>query len=213
MFLRIEELLTAAEVKLIKELAQDAKFINNTSESQMCREGEAAKQAAQITLAALERSERVKSVAFPQRVRIPLLARYGVGMKCSVHADSAYMPATPDLQLLRTDIYCSVFITGPNDYEGGELVAHLGSEVLRIKGNAGSAIFYPSTTMHQVTPVTSGERLVVVTFIESRIREEMHRDLLYSLLEAVPLEESKMDWRNRMQFECVIENLHRMWGN
>jgi len=91
-------------------------------------------------------------------------------------------------------------------------VAHLGSESVRIKGSAGSAVFYPSTTVHQVVPVTSGERLVIITFIESQIPDQLQRDMLYSLGEVRALEGLKMDWRNRTQLDYVITNLHRMWS-
>jgi PKHD-type hydroxylase len=73
-------------------------------------------------------------------------------------------------------------------------------------------VFYPSTTIHEVTPVTAGERLVMITFIESQIPDQMQRDLLYTLKEVRALEGLKMDWRNQIQLEYVIANLHRMWS-
>ena len=87
-----------------------------------------------------------------------------------------------------------------------------GTEVTRIKGKAGAAVFYPSTRVHQVTPVSSGARLVMVTFIESQIPDEMQRDLLYALGEVRALEGLKMEWDNRTQLEYVIANLLRMWS-
>ena len=83
---------------------------------------------------------------------------------------------------------------------------------MRIKGKAGSAVFYPSTTVHQVVPVSSGERLVIITFIESQIPDQLQRDMLYALGEVRALEALKMDWRNRTQLDYVIANLHRMWS-
>ena len=88
----------------------------------------------------------------------------------------------------------------------------MGSEIVRIKGHAGAAVFYPSTTVHQVVPVSSGERLVIITFIESQIPDQLQRDMLYSLGEVRALEALKMDWRNRVQLDYVIQNLHRMWS-
>jgi len=105
-----------------------------------------------------------------------------------------------------------MFIAPPSEYQGGELLIHLGTEVTRLKGNAGSAVFYPSTHVHQVTPVTSGARLVMITFIESQIPDEMQRELLYTLGEVRALEGLKMDWQNRTQLEYVIANLLRMWS-
>jgi PKHD-type hydroxylase len=109
-------------------------------------------------------------------------------------------------------VSCTIFISAPNDYQGGELIVHLGTEMIRVKGLAGCAVFYPSTTLHEVLPVTSGERLVLISFIQSQISDEIQRDLLYSLGEVHALEGLKMDWRNRTQLQYVIQNLHRMWS-
>jgi PKHD-type hydroxylase len=73
-------------------------------------------------------------------------------------------------------------------------------------------VLYPSTMLHQVVPVTAGERLVIITFIESQIPDQLQRDMLYSLGEVRALEALKMDWRNRVQLDYVIQNLHRMWS-
>jgi len=73
-------------------------------------------------------------------------------------------------------------------------------------------VFYPSTHVHQVVPVTAGARLVLITFIESQIPDAMQRDLLYALAELRALEGLKMDWRSRTQLEYVIANLVRMWS-
>jgi len=169
-----------------------------------------AQKASQIALAALQRSEEVRNFVFPQRMALPSLCRYDVGMKYGAHIDAAYLPVGN--QPLRSDVSCTIFITSPSDYQGGELVAHMGSEIVRIKGNAGSAVFYPSTTVHQVVPVSAGERLVMITFIESQIPDQLQRDMLHALGEVRALEALKMDWRNRVQLDYVIQNLHRMWS-
>ena len=124
--------------------------------------------------------------------------------------DAAFLPLAPEP--LRSDVSCTIFISGPDQYQGGELLIHLGTEAVPIKGAAGSAVFYPSTTLHEVVPVVSGERLVMITFIESQIPDQLQRELLYTLGEVRALEGLKMDWRNRTQLEFVIANLHRMWS-
>lgn len=219
MFLQIENFLTAAEVQSIAEIAREAKFVdgrrsnphNTTKDSAIGDPNDPmAQKAAQIALGAFQRSEEARNFVFPQRVAVPSLCRYEVGMKYGAHTDAAFLPVGP--QPLRSDVSCTLFISNPADYQGGELVAHLGSEIIRIKGNAGSAVFYPSTTVHQVVPVSSGERLVMITFIESQIRDQLQRDMLYTLGEVRALEGLKMDWRNRTQLEYVIANLHRMWS-
>ena len=219
MFLQIENFLSAAELQSISEIARQAKFIdgrlsnphNPTKDSSIVDPSDSlGQQASQIALTALQRSEEARNFVFPLRVAIPSLCRYSAGMKYGPHIDAAYLPLGP--QPLRSDVSCTMFISNPADYQGGELIAHIGTEFIRIKGNAGSAIFYPSTTLHQVVPVSSGERLVVITFIESQIPDQMQRDMLYVLGEVRALEGLKMDWKNRTQLEYVIANLHRMWS-
>jgi PKHD-type hydroxylase len=219
MFLVLENFLDPAEVQAVREIAQTAKFVDGkVSNPHNVTKNNAigdtadpmARKAAQIALTALQRSEEVKNFVFPRRVALPSLCRYEVGMKYGAHMDVAFMAV--GAQPLRADVSCTMFVANPADYEGGELLIHLGTEITRIKGNAGSAVFYPSTHIHQVVPVTSGQRLVLITFIESQIPDEMQRDLLYTLNEVRALEGLKMDWHNRTQLQYVSENLLRMWS-
>src|SRR5882762_8709729 len=196
MFLQVENLLAPAEVQAIAEIARQAKFIDgklsnphNINKDNVIGDN---------------------NDPLPQRVAVPTLTRYEAGMKYGAHIDAAFLPVGP--QPLRSDVSCTIFISNPADYQGGELLIHLGTEVTRIKGNAGSAVFYPSTRVHQVTPVSSGKRLVMITFIESQIPDETQRDLLYALGEVRALEGLKMDWGSRTQLEYVIANLLRMWS-
>lgn len=220
MFLQVENLLTPAEVQAIAEIARQAKFIDgrlsnphNIAKDNVIGDNAndpMARKAGQIALAALQRSEEARNFVFPRRVAVPTLLRYDPGMKYGEHIDAAFLPVGPEP--LRSDVSCTIFIANPSDYQGGELVVNLGTETTRIKGAAGAALFYPSTRLHQVTPVTAGARLVMITFIESQIPDEMQRDLLYTLGEVRALEGLKMDWHNRTQLEYVIANLLRMWS-
>src|SRR5215469_2656072 len=219
MFLQVENFFAPAELQAISEIARDAKFIDgrlsnphNINKDNVIADTNdpVARQATQIALTALQRCEEAKNFCVPQRVAVPTLTRYDSGMKYGAHIDAAFLPV--GTQPLRSDVSCTMFISAPGDYQGGELVVYLGTEAVRIKGNAGSAVFYPSTHVHQVTPVTAGARLVIITFIESQIPDEMQRELLYALGEVRALEGLKMDWRNRTQLEYVIANLLRMWS-
>ena len=133
MFLQIENFLTAAEVQAVAETARQAKFIdgrrsnphNPTKDSAIGDPSDPmAQKASQIALAALQRSEEVRNFVFPQRMALPSLCRYDVGMKYGAHIDAAYLPVGN--QPLRSDVSCTIFITSPSDYQGGELVAHMG---------------------------------------------------------------------------------------
>jgi PKHD-type hydroxylase len=219
MFLQIEDFLSAEEVNSVMELARQAKFIegrrsnphNVTKNNLIADPADALGQkAAQIALGAFQRSEAARDFIFPQRVSVPQLARYAAGMNYGPHIDAAFIPGGQPP--LRSDVSCTMFLSDPGTYEGGELVVYQGTQEMRIKGRPGEAVFYPSTTLHQVTPVTAGERLVLITFVESQIADQMQRDLLYTLGEVRALEGLKMDWRNRTRLEYVIANLHRMWA-
>lgn len=219
MFLQVDDLLTSQELQTITEVGRQARFVDgrrsnphNTTKVNAIGDvtDPMSQRASQIAQGALQRSEIAKDFVLPRRMAMPSLCRYAVGMKYGAHTDAAFLPVGP--QPLRSDVSCTIFISSPTDYEGGELVIHLGTEVVSIKGKAGSAVFYPSTTVHEVRPVVRGERLVVITFIESQILEQTHRDLLYTLKEVRALEGLKMDWRNQIQLEYVIANLQRMWS-
>jgi PKHD-type hydroxylase len=219
MFLTIENFLQPAEVAAIADLSRQTRYVdgkrsnphNVTKDSAIGDPNDPASQRiSQIALAALQRSDAAREFVFPQRVAVPSVVRYAVGHQYGAHTDAAFMPV--GAEPLRSDVSCTMFISGPGDYQGGELIAHIGTETLRVKGNPGAAVFYPSTTIHQVAPVSAGERLVVITFIESQIPDQLQRDLLYALGEVRALEALKMDWRNRTQLDYVIQNLHRMWS-
>ena len=220
MFLQIENLLTQAEVQSVEDLAGKTKFLSG----QLSNPHNATKynaiqdpadplgqQASQIVLAAIQRSEEARNFVLPRRIAVPQFLRYGKGMTYGTHADAAFM-SVGGQQLLRADVSCTIFINDPASYQGGELTIYLGSEEVRVKGKPGSALFYPSTTLHQVPPLSSGERLVMITFIESQIPDQSQRDLLYTLNEVRAREGLRMEWQNRMRLEYVISNLLRMWS-
>ena len=94
------------------------------------------------------------------------------------HIDDAIMH---DEVLIRTDISCTLFLSDPEAYQGGELVMTLGGIEMEYKLNAGDAIIYPSTTLHRVNPVSHGQRIVALTWIESLIKDPSQREILYDL--------------------------------
>ena len=219
MFLQIPDLLSAAEVQAIGQLARQVKYIDgkrsnphNVAKQNVIADvaDPQSQKASQLALGALQRSQQATNFVFPRRVPAPTLSRYAAGMKYGAHTDAAFLPLAPEP--LRSDVSCTIFISRPEEYQGGELLIHLGTEAVGIKGAAGSAIFYPSTTLHEVVPVSSGERIVMITFIESQIPDQLRRELLYTLGEVRALEGLKMEWQNRTQLEFVIANLHRMWS-
>jgi PKHD-type hydroxylase len=114
--------------------------------------------------------------------------------------------------MLRSDLSCTIFLSDPGGYAGGELCIHLGTKPVFFKLPPGGAVIYPSTTLHEVRPVTAGVRLVAITFMESRISNPIHRELIYELGEVAALEGFNMRWENRVRLLGVIQNLQRLWS-
>jgi PKHD-type hydroxylase len=222
MFLEIEQLLTDPEIARLRQLSQELRFIDgrqsnpaNSQKNNLQAAGEPGDprygESSQIVGAAMMRSEQFRGFAFPKRLAPPLLARYEPGMKYGPHADAARVHSAAGM--LRSDISATVFLNEPDSYQGGELVVHLGTRPVAFKMRPGGAIIYPSTLLHEVRPVTAGQRLVSITFIESFIPNEYLRTQLYELNEVAALEGLKMSWEGRIRLEVVRQNLERLWSD
>jgi PKHD-type hydroxylase len=139
-----------------------------------------------------------------------MLVRYSAAMSYGAHADAPFLKSGQ--MALRSDLSCTIFLSDPAAYEGGALTIRLGTERLSFKGEAGSAIVYPSDKLHEVEPVTGGERFVAITFIQSRVPDPFKRELLYELKEVAELEGLKMDPANYARLQLIQNNLLRHWG-
>lgn len=220
MFLKISNLLTASEVARLVALSKELRFVEgrvsnpaNTTKDNMQADLADPKYAesVQIVNAAFARSREFIDFAIPKRVAPPLLCRYAPGMKYGAHADAALIQLSNSH--LRSDLSCTVFVSDPAAYEGGELSIELGNQAVAFKGAPGEAIVYPSTTLHEVVPVRSGQRLVSITFIESYIADQHQRMQVYELNEIAALEGLSMKWENRVRLDVVRQNLLRMWSS
>lgn len=219
MFLFVKNVLNPAELEEIRQIARAIKFVDgrqsnphNTAKKNLQADPTQpeSQRAGQLAGTAITRNDEIKNFAFPRRIATPVLSRYEPGMNYGPHADAPFLqlPNGP----MRSDVSATLFIGEPASYEGGELVIHLGNEQHRFKGEPGSMIIYPSTTLHEVAPVTTGQRLSMFTFIESVIPNQMNRELLYALNEISALEGFNISWENRTRLQFVIANLHRMWA-
>jgi PKHD-type hydroxylase len=218
-FLEIKDLLSPADVARLTALSAQLRFVDgrvtnpaNTTKQNLQADYADPKYAesVQVLQAAIGRSEEFMNFAMPKRIAPPLLSRYEPGMRYGAHADSAMMNI-PGARL-RSDLSCTMFIAQPSSYEGGELAIVVGTRTLTFKGEPGSAIVYPSTMLHEVTPVRSGQRLVAITFIESLIADPHQREQVYELNEVAALEGLTMKWENRVRLDVVRQNLMRMWA-
>ena len=215
---RILQLLTAQEVEECKRIAAAAPFVhgritnphNKAKDNEQLHEQQAYQRSSQMLLQAFGRSAEFADFAFPVLIAPPLITRYKPGMKYGAHADAAFLQMPG--QTIRSDLSCTIFLNEPESYEGGALRVRLGDGELRFKLKPGEAIVYPSDTLHQVEPVTSGERLVAITFIQSQVPDPFRRNLLFDLNEVAALEGLKMEPENFSRLQLVQQNLLRYWA-
>jgi PKHD-type hydroxylase len=216
---RILQILSDAEVAQCREIAASAPFIdgkisnphNIAKQNEQLHDQAAYQKSAEILKQALVRSPEFAEFAFPVALAPPMMTRYKPGMKYGAHADAAFIPLPG--ATIRSDLSCTIFLNEPADYEGGELRLRLGDADLSFKLKPGEAIVYPSDSLHQVVPVTKGERLVAISFIQSRIQDPFRRNMLYELNEVAALEGLKMDAENFARLQLVQQNLLRCWGD
>lgn len=164
----------------------------------------------QIIMNNLVRHPEYQQAALPHHIATPFYTRYKNGMEYGEHIDD---PIMGEGQRYRSDIAITIFLTSPDEYEGGELIIQSPYGEQKIKYPAGDAVLYPASTRHQVTPVTHGERLVAVTWVQSLIRNNEQRDLLYQLSHT----REKMLRRDpnsedTKRIDNVYVNLVRMWS-
>ena len=219
MFLEIKDFLDPATVARLRDMAARLTFVdgrisnpNNTAKAnlQASHADPLYAESSRLVAEAFARCAPFQEFAFPRHVAPPLLARYEVGMTYGAHADASHMRFGNELR--RSDLSATVWLNDPASYDGGELVVYLGDQPMVIKGAPGSVIVYPSTQLHEVTPVRRGTRLVSITFIESLIPDEYQRSQIYELSEVLALEGASMKWENRIRLDAVRNNLMRLWA-
>jgi len=149
---------------------------------QLQRTGPQVSEMDKLVFAAFARSAEFQSFAMPRRMAAPIFSRYDPGMEYGSHVDNALMGGASGV---RSDLSVTLFLSPPDSYEGGELVIEMAVGEQQIKLDAGEAIVYPSSSVHHVAPVTSGARFAAVTWVQSVIRDERMRAILYDLHRAM----------------------------
>ena len=173
-----------------------------------------ARRLGETILAALDRSPLFLSAALPLKIVPPIFNRYEGGETYGNHVDGAVraVPGTP--LRVRTDLSATLFLCPPEDYDGGELVVDDTFGAHRVKLPAGSLILYPGSSLHRVEPVTRGTRLAAFFWIESMVRDDAHRRLLFDLDRSVQEIAGAMpDSPAVAQLYNVYHNLMRQWAD
>ncbi len=216
---RILPLLNSEEIAECRRIADSTNFIdgrvsnphNKAKNNQQLHDPAAGQASAQIMLKAFARSEEFVEFAFPDKIAPPLLTKYQPGQYYGAHADAAFINLGN--YTLRSDLSCTIFLNDAATYDGGALLIRLGDGTLSFKLQPGEAIIYPSDTFHQVEKVTKGERLVAITFIQSKIADPFRRNLLFDLNEVAALEGLSMKPENFARLQLVQANLLRHWAD
>ena len=224
MLLHVPGVLTGEHVARVRLVIDQAEWVDGrvTAGPQSARtkqnlqlpeDSAAARQAGELILAALQRSALFMSAALPLKVYPPMFNRYAGGHSFGSHVDNAIrqVPGTP--HRVRTDLSATLFLAEPGDYDGGELVAEDTYGVHRVKLPAGDMVLYPSTSLHHVTPVTRGERIASFFWIQSLVRDDGRRTLLFDMDSAIQrLARDAPDHQSTVQLTGVYHNLLRQWA-
>jgi len=185
----VENLLSKKEVQQITKLLDNVEFQDGKAtagwHAKLVKNNEQAKakqksveQIQRIVLTALQNNQTVRSACMPSKLTPLIISRYQEGMEYGLHVDDAIRAGNSPM---RADISFTVFLNDPKSYDGGELATINGSMGQNIKLEAGSAVFYPSNTLHKVQPITSGQRLAAVGWMQSMVRSTEQREIIHDL--------------------------------
>lgn len=225
MLLHVPNVLNAEEITQLRQLLAkadwtDGRVTAGTQSAQVKRniqlpETTADAEAARlIVLKALNRNALFFSAALPKKIYPPLFNQYRDGMDFGAHIDNAVRTHAISGVHVRTDISCTLFINDPESYEGGELVVEDTYGHQMVKLPAGDMVLYPGTSLHHVRPVTKGARLASFFWVQSMIREDAQRTLLFDMDAAiVTLRQQVGDNAAVIRLTGNYHNLIRMWAD
>lgn len=227
MLLQLSQVLTAEEVMTARSLlSHEALWLEGqlTAGSQAAtkkknwqlKQGTSVAQRLQsLILQAVQRDPLFFSATLPKRILPPLFNRYrGVSDHYGEHVDGALVKVPNTGEWLRTDVSCTVFLSDPDEYDGGELWVNDTYGRRSIKLAAGDAVLYPGTSVHQVTPVTRGDRLASFFWMESMVRSDEQRRILFDLdMNLLKLRKQLGETPETTALTGVYHNLLRQWAN
>jgi PKHD-type hydroxylase len=224
MLLAIPDLLTAEQVLQARQLLDNTQWIDGrvTAGHQSSRTKDnlqlpenhpVAGQLGEMILEALGQNALFISAALPQRVFPPLFNRYQGGQSFGTHVDNSIRQITGTPHRIRTDLSATLFFANPDEYDGGELIVEDTYGTHSVKLPAGHMILYPATSLHNVRPITRGTRVASFFWIQSMIRDDGQRALLFDLDMAIQrLNRDVPDHPSAVQFTGVYHNLLRQWA-
>lgn len=225
MLLQIPDVLTADELGQIQKAFAEASWrdgrrtagsqaVHAKQNEQLAPDSAPAQLARQVILQALDRHPLFFSATLPARIFPPQFNRYGGESNFyGDHVDGAVMHSVTSGQRVRSDVSCTVFLAEPDEYDGGELVINDTYGHKAVKLPAGHAVIYPSTSVHRVEPVTRGHRMASFFWIQSMVRSDEQRRLLFDLdMNLVRLRETHGESTAVVGLTGTYHNLLRMWA-
>jgi PKHD-type hydroxylase len=224
MLLQIPNILAQAQVAEARAILDTADWVDGrvtaghqsarTKDNLQLRENDpAARGLAEVILEALGSNALFISAALPSRVFPPLFNRYQGGQSFGTHVDNAIRQVTGTGHRIRTDLSATLFFSNPDEYDGGELVVEDTYGTHSVKLPAGHMILYPSTSLHHVRPVTRGARISSFFWIQSMMRDDAERTILFDLDSAIQRINTDMpDHPSAVQLTGVYHNLLRRWA-
>jgi PKHD-type hydroxylase len=227
MLLHLFQILTAQEVAQAREWMSDealwldgrstagTQALSQKNNRQLAQSTDVSKRLQALILQALQRDALFFSAALPKRILPPLFNRYGGDSNFyGQHVDGAVLKVPTTGEWLRTDVSCTVFLSDPADYDGGELLVQDTYGSRGVKLAAGDAVLYPGTSVHQVTPVTRGERIASFFWIESMVRSDEQRRILFDLdMNLLKLRQQHGETPETTVLTGVYHNLLRQWAD
>ncbi|MET0338577.1 MAG: Fe2+-dependent dioxygenase [Caulobacter sp.] len=224
MMLHIPEVLTKQQVARLREVIDAADWIDGNATSgsqsrmakanlQLPEDSPAARDAGAAILDALEKSPLFVAAGLPLKVFPPLFNQYGPGQTFGDHVDNSIRVA-PDGMRIRSDLSATLFLTEPEDYDGGELLVDDTYGVHEVKLPAGDLILYPASSLHRVQPVTRGARISSFFWIQSLVRQDAQRALLFDMDVAIQRLAGQVGANDPslVALTGTYHNLLRMWS-
>lgn len=224
MLLQIEDVITPEEAAKYRAALEQADWVDGRvtagyqsartkDNRQLPEDHPLARELSERIVAALERNQLFMGAALPFKVFPPLFNRYEGGQSFGTHIDNSIRQDRHSGARIRTDLSATLFLTDPADYDGGELIVEDTYGTHSVKLPAGQMVLYPGTSLHHVRPVTRGARISSFFWIQSMIRGDAQRTLLFDLDMAIQrLSAEAPGHPSAVQLTGVYHNLVRMWA-
>ncbi len=225
MLLQIPDVLTKEQTTQCRQMLEQAEWVDGRvtaghqsakvkDNMQLPEDHPVARQIGDVILSALANNPLFIAAALPLKIFPPLFNRYQGGQQFGNHVDNAIRPIRGTPHRVRTDLSATLFFTGPDEYDGGELSIEDTYGVHRVKLPAGHMVLYPSSSLHHVRPVTRGARIASFFWIQSMVRDDGQRTLLFELDMAIQrINRDVPDHPGILQLTNVYHNLLRRWAD